>query len=107
MIFVDLHISSLYRLLCLILLYLALCCPQFTASTGLRRHKRDETQASLLATLKDSWSRFDATLKDLDIVDWELKALGQREVQEQRDMLCSLLVWNMFYLSIFSIYWEK
>eukprot|EP00435_Cladocopium_sp_Y103_P059201 s15_g21.t1 len=30
--------------------------------------------ASLMATLKDSWSRFDATLKDLDIADWELKA---------------------------------
>jgi len=41
-----------------------------------------------MATLKDSWNRFDATLKDLDIADWELKALRKGEVQEKRDMLC-------------------
>jgi hypothetical protein len=41
-----------------------------------------------MATLKDSWNRFDATLKDLDIADWELKALRKGEVQGKKEICC-------------------
>lgn len=46
-----------------------------SATALLGNDSRDSMEpASLMATLKDSWNRFDATLKDLDIADWELKA---------------------------------